>query len=156
MTEARSLMTKNVITISATSPLQHAHDLMKEHNIRHLPVMDQTGQLVGMLSDRDIQRAINVSLVNEVDTEMTFDPHQIVEDFMNWPVQTIDEKTSVVELAKMMINEKVSAFVVNAPNYFMKGIITTDDLLQYLIETINSSETLKEYPLREVFWLNPE
>ena len=156
MTEARSLMTKKVVTIQATSPIQAAHDLMKRHNIRHLPVVDQAGKLVGMLSDRDIQRAINVKLVNETDTEMTFDPHQLVEDFMNWPVQTVDEKTSVVELAKMMISEKVSAFVVNAPNYYMKGIITTDDMLQYLIETINSTETIKEYPIREVFWRNPE
>lgn len=156
MTVARSLMTKKIITIQATAPIQNAHDLMKRHNIRHLPVVNQTGQLVGMLSDRDIQRAINVKLLNEVDTEMTFDPHQIVEDFMNWPVQTVDEKTSVVELAKMMIAEKVSAFVVNAPNFYMKGIITTDDMLQYLIETINSREPIKEYPIREVFWRNQE
>lgn len=155
MTEARSLMTKKVITIQATSPIQQAHDLMKRHNIRHLPVVNQVGQLVGMLSDRDIQRAINVSAVSEVEEEMVFDPHQMVEDFMNWPVQTVDEKTPVVELAKMMIAEKVSAFVVNAPNYYMKGIITTDDMLQYLIELINTSETVKEYPIREVFWRNP-
>lgn len=156
MTEARSLMTKKVITIQATSPIQMASDLMKRHNIRHLPVVNQTGQLVGMLSDRDIQRATNVNMVNEVEEEMTFDPHQMVEDFMNWPVQTVDEKISVAELAKIMVAEKVSALVVNAPNYYMKGIVTTDDMLQYLIELLNTSETIKQYPIREVFWRNPE
>ena len=156
MTEARSLMTKKVITVQATSPIQHANDLMKTHNIRHLPVVNQAGQLVGMLSDRDIQRATNVNMVNEVEQEVTFDPHQMVEDFMNWPVQTVDEKISVVELAKIMIAEKVSALVVNAPNYYMKGIVTTDDMLQYLIELLSTSETIKQYPIREVFWRNPE
>jgi acetoin utilization protein AcuB len=140
----------------ATVPIKEASDLMKMHHIRHLPVIDQTGQLVGIISDRDIQRAINVSMLNEVEQELSFAPHQVVEDFMSWPVQTIDEKTSIVELAKLMITEKVSAFIVSAPNYYMKGIVTTDDVLQYLIEFVNSETTFKQSPAKEVFWRNPE
>jgi predicted transcriptional regulator len=95
-------------------------------------------------------------MLNEVEQELTFVPHQLVEDFMSWPVQTVDEKTSIVELAKLMITEKVSAFIVSAPNYYMKGIVTTDDLLQYLIEFINTETTVKQSTAKEVFWRNPE
>ena len=152
MTEARALMTKKIITIKVTTPIISAYEDMKEHNIRHLPVVDLTGKLVGIISDRDLLRAANVRMVNEIEQEMTFNPHHTVEDFMSWPVQTVSETASVEELAKMMIDEKVSAFVVNGPNQYIKGIITTEDLLQYLIELLHTSESTRNIPLHTMFW----
>ena len=97
-------------------------------------------------------RAANIRMVNEIEQEMTFNPHHTVEDFMSWPVQTVSEKTSVEDLAKMMIDQKVSAFVVNGPNHYIRGIITTDDLLQYLIEMLHSSESHRRIPLERAFF----
>jgi acetoin utilization protein AcuB len=152
MTEVRSLMTKKIITIKVNTPIQAAYEDMKEHGIRHLPVVDMSGKLVGIISDRDMLRAANIRMINEIEQEMTFNPHHTVEDFMSWPVQTVSEKTSVEELAKMMIEQKVSAFVVNGPNQYIKGIITTDDLLQYLIEMLHSSESHRRIPLERAFF----
>jgi len=39
MTEARSVMTKKVLTIKAMTPIQVAYEDMKEHSIRHMPVV---------------------------------------------------------------------------------------------------------------------
>lgn len=152
MTEVRSLMTKKIITVKVNTPIQAAYEDMKEHGIRHLPVVDMSGKLVGIISDRDMLRAANIRMINEIEQEMTFNPHHTVEDFMSWPVQTVSEKTSVEELAKMMIEQKVSAFVVNGPNQYIKGIITTDDLLQYLIEMLHSSESHRRIPLERAFF----
>jgi signal-transduction protein with cAMP-binding, CBS, and nucleotidyltransferase domain len=82
---------------------------------------------------------------------MTFNPHHTVEDFMSWPVQTVSELASVEEVAKKMIEQKVSAFVVNGPNHYFKGIITTDDLLQYLVELLHNSETIQKAPIHQFF-----
>ncbi len=152
MTEVRSLMTKKIITVKVNTPIQAAYEDMKEHGIRHLPVVDVSGKLVGIISDRDMLRAANIRMINEIEQEMTFNPHHTVEDFMSWPVQTVSEKTSVEDLAKMMIEQKVSAFVVNGPNQYIKGIITTDDLLQYLIEMLHSSESHRRIPLERAFF----
>lgn len=152
MTEVRSLMTKKIITAKVNTPIQAAYEDMKEHGIRHLPVVDMSGKLVGIISDRDMLRAANIRMINEIEQEMTFNPHHTVEDFMSWPVQTVSEKTSVEDLAKMMIDQKVSAFVVNGPNQYIKGIITTDDLLQYLIEMLHSSESHRRIPLERAFF----
>jgi acetoin utilization protein AcuB len=152
MTEARSLMTKKIITVRVNTPIQAAYVDMKEHGIRHLPVIDMAGKLVGIISDRDMLRAANIRMVNEIEQEMTFNPHHTVEDFMSWPVQTVSEKSSVEDLAKMMIDQKVSAFIVNGPNQYIKGIITTDDLLQYLVELLHNSETNRRAPLSHVFF----
>jgi len=152
MTEVRSLMTKKIITVKVNTPIQAAYEDMKEHGIRHLPVVDVSGKLVGIISDRDMLRAANIRMINEIEQEMTFNPHHTVEDFMSWPVQTVSEKTSVEDLARMMIDQKVSAFVVNGPNQYIKGIITTDDLLQYLIEMLHSSESHRRIPLERAFF----
>jgi acetoin utilization protein AcuB len=152
MTEARSLMTKKIIKIKPEMPMQIAYEEMKAHGIRHLPVVDQVGKLVGILSDVDVQRAVNVKTINEIEREMTFNPHDTVENFMSWPVQTVDERTSIKELTKMMIELKVSAIVVNGPNQYVKGIITTEDLLKYLLEFINTSETNKSMTISKLYW----
>ena len=152
MTEARSLMTKKLIKVKPEMPIQIAYEEMKKHGIRHLPVTNQTGKLVGILSDRDIQRAVNVKMINEIEQEMTFNPHDTVENFMSWPVQTVDEKTSIEDLTKMMIELKISAFVVNGPNEYVKGIITTEDLLKYLLEMITSSDINRAIPISKLHW----
>lgn len=47
------VMTRSAYTIVSVRPLAHAHDLMRAHGIRHLPVVDD-GKLVGVLSQRDL------------------------------------------------------------------------------------------------------
>ncbi|MDO9180934.1 MAG: CBS domain-containing protein [Bacteriovorax sp.] len=152
MTQARSLMTKRIIKVKPEMPIQAAYDEMKEHSIRHLPVIDSVGKLVGILSDRDVQRAINVKQINEIEQEMTFNPHETVEDYMNWPVQTVDENSSIEDLTKMMIDLKLSAVIISGANQFIQGIITTEDLLKYLLELLASSEISRKMPLRNLFW----
>jgi acetoin utilization protein AcuB len=154
MIEARNVMTKKIIKVHPEMPIQGAYEEMKENAIRHLPVVDHTGKLVGILSDRDIQRAIHVTKINEIEQEMTFNPHDTVENFMSWPVQTVNENTSILELTKMMIELKVSAFVVNGPNQYVKGIITTEDLLKYLLELIGTSEHSKGIPISQLHWVH--
>ena len=150
--EAKGLMTKKLITVKAETSMQKAYELMKKNNIRHLPVVDLNARLVGMISDRDLKLATHLNKVSEIETEMTFDPKDLVEDYMNWPVQTVDEKTPLDQVAQMMVDEKVSALIVNAPNHYMKGIITTDDLLLYLVEILTTSEKVERVPVSQVMW----
>ena len=49
----RAFMTESPLTIGIDQPLRTAHDLMRRHHIRHLPVL-RAGELVGMVSDRDL------------------------------------------------------------------------------------------------------
>jgi acetoin utilization protein AcuB len=152
MTEARNLMTKKVITTKVTTPLQAAYEEMKANHIRHLPVVDMAGKLVGIISDRDMLRAVNTRLINASEQEMIFNPHHTVEDFMSYPVQTVDDSTLIEDLAQMMVVQKVSAFIVSGPNQLIKGIVTTEDLLQYLVELLNSTESAKNIPIQKILW----
>ena len=53
--DVKDIMTKNPITIEQERPLSTAIDLMIEHKIRHLPVLDERGDVVGIITDRDLR-----------------------------------------------------------------------------------------------------
>ena len=50
----KDAMTKNPITIDPSAPLGTAVATMTERQVRHLPVVDDQGRLVGMITDRDL------------------------------------------------------------------------------------------------------
>jgi len=54
----RDVMTRTPITIDPEAPLETAVAVMREREIRHLPVVDETGRLIGMITDRDICMAV--------------------------------------------------------------------------------------------------
>jgi CBS-domain-containing membrane protein len=52
-------MTASLITIKEDSPVTGALALMRQFNIRHLPVVNDKGELTGIISIRDIARAVD-------------------------------------------------------------------------------------------------
>ncbi len=153
MQNTKTCMTTNPITVRASETLLKAYSLMRERNIRHLPVMSERNEVIGILSDRDVQRAMNIYRSGYVQ-EAVIDPGILVEDFMSWPVYTVSEETSLKTVAKEMLSQKVSAFVVEDHLKRLKGIITTDDLLKYFVAKINQDDV----PLKAItrFFTGPE
>lgn len=72
---AREIMSKPVITIDARSSVQDAIQSMKLNNIRRLPVVDREGKMVGIITDKDIFRAIinRQSLVASISENVTIE-----------------------------------------------------------------------------------
>lgn len=119
------VMTKNLVTISAYEPIAQARDLMDEKKFRHLPVVDKEGMVVGILSDRDVNRAMSPAGPG-------FMAGKLVSDFMSWPAITVDEDMALADVAEGMIDEKVSSFLVTREGREVVGIVTTEDLLKVL------------------------
>ncbi|HHO81454.1 MAG TPA: CBS domain-containing protein, partial [Bacillaceae bacterium] len=53
----REIMNRPVFTVRATDTLREAWELMRDRRIRHLPVVDESGRLVGIVTDRDLRGA---------------------------------------------------------------------------------------------------
>ena len=72
---ARDIMSKPVITIDAGSSIQDAIQSMKLNSIRRLPVVDREGKMVGIITDKDIFRAIinSQSLVASISENVTIE-----------------------------------------------------------------------------------
>ena len=123
-----------LLTIHYLDTLSQADEKMKKFSIRHLPVVDDSGIVVGILSDRDLKRPTELSGTNSIDLKNRLADltHSSVYKLMNWSVESIDEQTSSIEAARLTINKKISSLVVTKDQVAV-AIITTEDLLQNLL-----------------------
>jgi acetoin utilization protein AcuB len=136
----RETMSKDLITISWNESIESAYRRMRDFHIRHLPVFDDSTHVVGMLSDRDVQRAMRSEIRHQSafgDETVTFDPESKVRDYMSWPALTVDSETDLVVLAQRMLAEKLSSILVTRNNSVV-GLVTTDDLLRVLVDLLRT------------------
>ncbi|MBY0413129.1 MAG: CBS domain-containing protein [Bdellovibrionales bacterium] len=137
MNTTQNIMSTDVTTIRNDDSIINAYRIMKEKDIRHLPVIDSNRKVVGMLSDRDVQKAMVTKKLDEFYNEVQIPSEYTVANFMNWPVCTVGDKTSIKHLAEIMIKEKISSLVVESEAGRIEGIVTTTDLLAYLMQSLD-------------------
>lgn len=137
--QAYSVMSKHLVTVGYEDNLESAYEKMQKRKIRHLAVVDDLGAVIGVISDRDIQRAMKPRK-NKLEIEYTFSPKHRVKDYMSFPALHVPFDMDVEEIVTKMLKDKVSAFLVvdrNAP----VGIVTTDDLLRLLASYLRKDES---------------
>jgi acetoin utilization protein AcuB len=110
------------VTIGIDQTMSTAHQLMREHRIRHLPVL-AGGRLAGVVSDRDLHL---------VETLRDVDPDKVaVEDALSPDPYTVAPETPLDEVVQTMADRKLgSALVVRGTR--VVGIFTTVDALHAL------------------------
>ena len=143
MNKTQAYMTKRPVTVNADETMRNAWALMQEKGFRHLPVIDARGAVIGILSDRDIQRAMTVTRRNQIEQEITLAPDLLVRDYMSWPVYVVNESTSIRKVVEEMLTQKVSAFLVEDNIGRVKGIITTDDILKVFLDKTEEEQAMK-------------
>ena len=124
----RRWMSKNPETVSPTTDLIDAYERMRQHRIRHLPVVSD-GLLVGIISDRDLRHALPVpSRKGEAIPygKNLFDTP--VERLMTATPLTTDPDATIAEAAQILCRNKVSALPV-VEHGKLVGIVTSEDLL---------------------------
>jgi CBS domain-containing protein len=130
-----AISTKDVAVVSWTDTLADACRLMLRLRIRHLPVLDSSERLVGVLSDRDLLRAAReerVELFSASAATLVFDPEDLVRDWMSWPVETIDEAGTIAEAARLMVERSIACLLVTREQNVV-AIVTSTDLLKVLM-----------------------
>lgn len=125
VTQVKTIMSKNLKTILSGATLQEAYAMMEEHRIRHLPVVNDEGTILGVLSYKNIITNKSV-LIMPVDF---FIASRIIEIHQDTPI-----KTAVFR----MLEEKISSLLITNDNQEAVGIVTTDDLLWQLATHLKS------------------
>ncbi|MCM2323784.1 MAG: CBS domain-containing protein [Oligoflexia bacterium] len=151
---ANEIMTPRIITIKAGDSLCNAHRLMTENRIRHLPVVDDEDptRIVGILTDLELQRAMkwhpgsprNCAEGYDVDTDLR------VRDLMHTPVLSVDENLSLRDVAETLLREKITGVLVMGPDHHIHGIVTTDDMLKFLLSRLDKDPAGEEWDARDV------
>ena len=108
-------MTTALTTVHANDPVSGAHAEMQVGAIRHLPVVDDRGRLVGVLSDRDVLRAIAAKKPLRVADVMTRDL-----------VTALDEAPADLA-AELMLDQNISSVLVVDDANTLVGMVTMTD-----------------------------
>ena len=123
MITARELMTESPTVVDATATLKHAIERLQALDVRHLPVVDTDGLLVGMLSDRDLRSA-------------AFPLDAAVSSVMSTDVIAVDAEADVAEIIDLMLDNKIGAVPVLDADDVLIGIISYVDILRELSHEI--------------------
>ena len=129
-------MSKGVATVHADALARGAADMMRTRRVRHLPVVDRGGRLVGIVTDRDLRQvvfdpAIQLRAGGLADAlkEVT------VAEVMTRAVLTVRPDTPVREAARLMRERKVGALPVVRDGKVV-GVVTEMDLLNELARAL--------------------
>jgi acetoin utilization protein AcuB len=127
-------MTKDVVTATPETSMMKASKIMKEKSISRLPVVDDKGVLLGIVSDRDIKDA-------SPSKATTLDMHELyyllseikLKDIMTKKVVTIKTGETVDSAAAIMLEHKIGGMPVIDGEDKVVGIVTDSDIFKVLV-----------------------
>ena len=137
----KNRMSQPVITVEPDLPIMDALNLMKSHNIRRTPVVDKQGELIGIISDKDLLNAGPSDATSLSVWEINYLVGKIkVKQVMTRNVLTVGGETPIEEAARIMVDNKVGGLPVMEGNTIV-GVITESDLFKILLELMGARET---------------
>ncbi len=142
----RDRMTPDPICGHPEMPVAEAQALMREKNIRHLPVVDEEKKLVGLITQRSLARALPSDVSSFSRFEISYVLARIkVRDVMAKDVITIDEDTAIEKAARVMADEKIGCLPVmrerdpsTGSGQRLVGIITDNDLFTTMVDLLGA------------------
>ncbi len=126
------LMSKETVTLKRNDRLTLADQVMKERSIRHMPVLDDSGQVCGILSQRDLFRGAllrNLGYGGYLEDKMM--ASLVVKEAMISPVITTTPATDIQKAASTMIEHKIGCLPV-IENGELQGILTEEDFVRWI------------------------
>ncbi len=139
--KVKDVMARDPISIDPQAPVGTALDVMRTKHIRHLPVVDETGALVGLVTDRDLRHAAFAPAVQEY---LSIRAHRRarqlgetlenlrVRDVMTWVVVTTGPEAPLLSAALIMFESRVGSLPVLEGGRLV-GLLTEQDVLKALM-----------------------
>ena len=132
----RDLMTTHVMTIGMDDSLRTARQMFHEHKFHHLVVVE-LGKPVGVISDRDLLKHISPF----VEVRLGEHPRDLatlnkrIHQMMTRELVSIGPDRPAAEAARLMMDRQISCLPVIDEQHRLLGIVTTRDMLRWLVES---------------------
>jgi CBS domain-containing protein len=139
-----TLMTTHPVTVTPQATVAEALDLMRDLDIRHLPVVEG-GALVGMLSDRDLAN-LNVGAMltdqgaDAVRRELTTPVIKVMRPDVIW----VEPETDLSDVIELLLEHKIGAVpvpVIRRDTQAVVGIVSYIDVLRAVQDGLEDEET---------------
>ncbi len=129
-------MKTDLVQVSPSDSVRAAWALLREHRIRHLPVVEDD-KLVGIITDRDVRLVFPSALTSG---QREQDPHDalekvMVQEIMTKQVITVAPDTSIADAARIILERRIGGLPVVQGSRLV-GIITKTDILAVYVEVV--------------------
>ncbi|HUF94677.1 MAG TPA: CBS domain-containing protein [Acidimicrobiia bacterium] len=157
--QIRNLMTTDVATIEKAASLKDAARILIERNISGLPVVDEQGELVGIVTEGDVLH--QESLRHPATTIKSFfqaseDRALTVEQAMTRKVKTIRDEADHTEAARLMESTGVKRLPVTNSDGRLVGILSRSDILKIFARAdADISQEIRSEVIERILWLEP-
>lgn len=136
-----NIMTKNPVTVGPEEKIDEASFVMRKNHFRRLPVV-KDGEVVGMVSDRDIMQVAPSPATTLSKYEVNSLLAKIrVKDIMSKTVYTIQADATIEEAALMMYKQKIGGMPVLSSTGCIIGIITETDVFKAVVDIMGLTKS---------------
>lgn len=133
-------MTRNPVTILETASIDDGIHLMRERRVRRLPVLDSSGKMVGIVSDKDLLHAAPSPATSLSVYELHYLLARLtIKQVMSSPVISVTAETPIEEAAAVMADHKIGGLPV-VEGGALVGIITETDIFKILVELLGARQ----------------
>lgn len=130
----RDLMTEDVVAVHPGDTLARVRDLMAERDVRHMPVVDHGGELVGLITQRDMLRNALIQQSDVPDfVEDVILEKLLVQELMNTGIASTTPDSDIRDAAQVMFENKFGCLPVIEGEQLV-GILTEADFVRLFAE----------------------
>jgi CBS-domain-containing membrane protein len=135
----RDIMTTPVITIGPDADIHNASQILTDHKISGLPVVDEENIVIGIITEADILEMTGINrghTIRDLIRHLLGEPVQPIPEgtslkkFMSTPAITIDPDADIRRAAKIMIDRKVKRLPVVDDQGKLLGIVSRSDIVR--------------------------
>lgn len=137
-------MARQVVSVKQDVGIREAFFLMKEHRIRHLPIVDEANHLIGIISDRELRRPNWVDEAHDISHVYILDNSMKVGDVMITKVHVLHTYDTLSKAVKMFVGRGFGAAPVLDKTGAVVGMLSAVDLLRALTDMIKEQRKTKK------------
>ncbi len=162
----KDVMTENVVSVTDTTSYKEIVELLAQHEVSAVPVVDSAQKVIGVVSEADLLHKMEFT---------GLEPHvhilerkqrrvarakaagDVARDLMSSPAVTISPDASLSAVAKLMDDERVKRLPVVDDQGRLSGIVSRRDLLRvYLRSDEAIQDEIRDQVLRRTLWIDPD
>lgn len=142
-TRAKEIMTENVVSVKKDTSLLEIAEIMADHEISGLPIVDEKRKVIGIISEKDFLSLMGAKSSMEIIARFLKKKGDIpeptveqrAEDIMTFPALTVNEDTSISEITKIFTEKNINRVPVINSEGKIVGIISRADALHFIPRT---------------------
>lgn len=126
--KVKDIMSTELFYVSSDKKMHRIQDIIEWHNVRHVPVVDRHGYVLGIISHRDLLQTV-YSGISPI-TQYEFLRNVPVSDYMKTNVITTTPETEISEAAWLLLENKIGCLPVLNKESKIIGIVTESDFVK--------------------------